>query len=102
MSILYPFDENKALQLLSQLGLDDAAVSQKHANEYSGGMKRRLAIARALYGCTRVSELFPGEPILLIMDEPFKGLDSELKDKVNPHGQRSVRNNSRCPSSGNT
>ena len=78
----YPFDENKALQLLSQLGLDDAAVSQKHANEYSGGMKRRLAIARALYGCTRVSELFPGEPILLIMDEPFKGLDSELKDKV--------------------
>ena len=78
----YPFDKDKALQLLLQLGLDEYTVSQKQADEYSGGMKRRLAIARALYGCTRVSGLFPDAPMLLIMDEPFKGLDYKLKDRV--------------------
>lgn len=78
----YPFEKDTASHILTRLGLDECTVSQKRANEYSGGMKRRLAIARALYGCTRVSGLFPGDPILLIMDEPFKGLDSGLKDKV--------------------
>ena len=52
------------------------------AVEYSGGMKRRLAIARALYGCTALHANKPGEPLLLIMDAPFKGLDSALRKKV--------------------
>ena len=37
--------------------------------ELSGGMKRRVAIVRAL--------MAPGE--LIIMDEPFKGLDESTK-----------------------
>lgn len=45
-------------------------------------MKRRLAIARALYGCTALHAHKPGEPLLLIMDEPFKGLDPTLRKKV--------------------
>jgi len=40
--------------------------------ELSGGMKRRVAITRALVA--------DGE--LLIMDEPFKGLDSEMRREV--------------------
>ena len=45
-------------------------------------MKRRLAIARALYGCTALHAHKPDEPLLLIMDEPFKGLDPTLRKKV--------------------
>lgn len=40
--------------------------------QLSGGMKRRVALARAL--CFDSS--------LVILDEPFKGLDEELKDKM--------------------
>lgn len=40
--------------------------------ELSGGMKRRVAIVRALLP----------ESDIIIMDEPFKGLDEELKIKV--------------------
>ena len=44
----------------------------KRVRELSGGMKRRIAIIRAL--------LYDFD--LLIMDEPFKGLDKETKIKV--------------------
>ncbi|MBR3212490.1 MAG: ATP-binding cassette domain-containing protein [Firmicutes bacterium] len=57
----------EAEALLAELGL--GGDPDKKLSEYSGGMKRRVAIARALaadYG-------------LLLLDEPFKGLDGELK-----------------------
>ena len=54
-----------AKTLLGELGLAD--VSSKPICEYSGGMKRRLALARAL--------LAPSDA--LILDEPFTGLDEE-------------------------
>ena len=47
------------------LGLTD--VNGKRARDYSGGMKRRLALARAL--------LAPCDAIAL--DEPFTGMDAE-------------------------
>ena len=53
-----------------KIGLD--AASKKPVTEYSGGMKRRVAILRALLSGFDV----------LIMDEPLKGLDKETKDKV--------------------
>lgn len=57
-------------KLLFELGLsgsEDLIVSR-----LSGGMKRRVAIARALLA----------ESQLLIMDEPFKGLDGETRTKT--------------------
>jgi len=49
-----------------------ADSARKHPRELSGGMQRRVAIARALR--------FGGE--VLVLDEPFKGLDAELKARI--------------------
>ncbi|NLD88697.1 MAG: ATP-binding cassette domain-containing protein [Clostridiales bacterium] len=45
---------------------------KKPVKEYSGGMKRRVAVARAI--------CYDGDCVLL--DEPFKGLDETLKKTV--------------------
>ncbi len=62
--------EEKARELLQKLGLEEDLF--KRVSALSGGMKRRVAIARAL--------LFDAP--LLVMDEPFKGLDEETKEAV--------------------
>ena len=58
-------DEHTANALLTELGLGDTA--DKSVREFSGGMKRRLALARAL--------LAPSDALAL--DEPLTGLDEE-------------------------
>lgn len=58
------YDSRKAAELLETLGLVD--VGGKRVRDYSGGMKRRLALARAL--------LAPCDALAL--DEPFTGLDA--------------------------
>lgn len=57
----------RAEQYLTQLGLWDKRDSA--SRELSGGMKRRLMIARALVH----------QPRLLILDEPTAGVDIELR-----------------------
>ncbi|MDY3918120.1 MAG: ATP-binding cassette domain-containing protein [Candidatus Limivivens sp.] len=51
--------------------LPTESLNQK-TDTYSGGMKRRTAIARAM--------VVPSD--ILIMDEPFTGLDEETKEQV--------------------
>jgi heme ABC exporter ATP-binding subunit CcmA len=60
---LYGTPPEKASEWLDQVGL--AAVASAPVREYSRGMRQRVALGRA----------FLPEPRLLILDEPFTGLD---------------------------
>lgn len=62
------YDGQDAARLLEELGIGD--VGEKKVRDYSGGMKRRLALARAL--------LAPCDALAL--DEPFTGLDAGNRD----------------------
>lgn len=59
-----------ALDLLGKVGLSKAA--NKKAQHYSRGMKQRLGLAQVLID----------NPSFLILDEPFNGLDPEVKEQI--------------------
>ncbi len=62
--------EAQARELLAAMEL--AAETDKFPRELSGGMQRRVALARALN--------FGGD--ILLLDEPFKGLDAALRRRI--------------------
>ena len=64
------YDPQAARILLDRLDLPDTGTQP--VREFSGGMKRRLALARAL--------LAPFDALLL--DEPFTGLDRENRERA--------------------
>lgn len=63
-------DEEKALKYLKLMGLENEKDNSPLS--LSGGMRRRVSLARAL--------CFNSD--LVILDEPFKGLDEELKSTI--------------------
>ncbi|WP_417683938.1 ABC transporter ATP-binding protein [Roseibium sp.] len=62
--------EREALALLERVGLNGYAQDYPHA--LSGGEQQRVALARAI----------APRPSVLLMDEPFSGLDRRLRDNV--------------------
>ena len=60
----------RAAEVLAFFGLEGRA--EDRVDELSGGLRRRLAIARALVG----------EPRVIVLDEPSTGLDPESRTKV--------------------
>lgn len=61
---------NKISEILERVGLSDSCYM--YPGNLSGGMAQRVALARAF--------LMPSD--LMLMDEPFKGLDAALKKSV--------------------
>ncbi|WMT92551.1 ABC transporter ATP-binding protein [Pelagibacterium sp. H642] len=59
----------RAMAILSEVGLSDADILKKYPHELSGGMAQRVAIALALVG----------DPELIIADEPTTALDAANK-----------------------
>ena len=59
--------EARIAEALGALGIDPA--SDQPVREFSGGMRRRVALARAL--------VVPAK--LVLLDEPFKGLDADTR-----------------------
>ena len=61
-----------ARHLLTLVELDD--VADRYPPTLSGGMRRRVALARAV----------AAEPDILLLDEPFNGLDTDVKLRISP------------------
>lgn len=64
---------------LKQVDLIDAAL--KKVSQLSGGMKRRVAIVRAVMANSDI----------IVMDEPFKGLDEKTKKNVIDYVKRNSK-----------
>ncbi len=62
-----PKNERRSLEILTAIGLDDK--KDAYVRQLSGGMKRRLMVAKALVH----------NPPVLILDEPTAGVDVELR-----------------------
>lgn len=63
-------DGERVRAVLTEMGLGDSL--DKPVSELSGGMKRRTAIARCMLA----------QSDIIIMDEPFKGLDEDTRERV--------------------
>ncbi len=62
--------QQHAMQLLEAFGVADAA--NKYPDELSGGMAKRVSLARAI----------AYDADILLLDEPFSALDTKTKDEV--------------------
>ena len=64
------YSRSDIINMFKRIGID--GEDKKPVSDFSGGMKRRVAILRALMA----------DFDILVMDEPLKGLDEETKGSV--------------------
>ncbi len=65
-----PKRERRTMEILRRVGLDDKADA--YARSLSGGMRRRLLVAKAMVH----------SPAVLVLDEPTAGVDIELRQML--------------------
>ena len=65
-----PKNQRRSMELLRAVGLEDKADA--YARTLSGGMKRRLLVAKALVH----------NPPIIVLDEPTAGVDIELRQQL--------------------
>src|SRR5690554_2515459 len=68
-----PKVERRTMEILKAMGLDDKADA--YARTLSGGMRRRLMVAKAMVH----------NPPVLVLDEPTAGVDVELRQQLWAH-----------------
>src|SRR3982751_4789830 len=71
-----PKTKRRSMELLRAVHLDDKA--QAYARTLSGGMRRRLMVAKAMVH----------NPPVLVLDEPTAGVDVELRQQLWSHVRR--------------
>jgi energy-coupling factor transport system ATP-binding protein len=67
--VAYGADQDRASAALRSVGLDPAYMGSRRVDELSGGEQRRVALAGLLVR----------DPVLLVLDEPYAGLDDEAR-----------------------
>ena len=79
-----PREDNKrekAVEMLNKFHISD--LVEKYPHEISGGEAQRVALARTLVT----------KPKVLLLDEPFNGLDEELKKDIYPDIKKILKDN---------
>ena len=74
-------NESHVDEILHHLNI--TKLANKFPHELSGGESQRVALARSIVM----------KPKLLLLDEPFTGLDTELKSNIYPEIQSILKNN---------
>jgi energy-coupling factor transport system ATP-binding protein len=67
--VAYGADKDRASAALRSVGLDPLSMGSRRVDELSGGEQRRVALAGLLVR----------DPVLLVLDEPYAGLDDEAR-----------------------